>query len=102
MLIVPLQAIPNQTVTVTLASQRCQIDVYQKRTGLFLDLYLSNTLLIAGALCQDRNPVVRAIYHGFVGDLAFIDTQGTSDPTYDGVGARYLLAYLTTADVGLL
>ncbi len=65
---------------------------------MFLDLYLSGTLVISGALCLDRNPVVRSVYLGFTGDLMFYDTEGTSDPTYAGVGSRYLLAYLTSAD----
>ncbi len=98
MQIVPLQAIPNQAVTITLGGQNAQINVFQKRTGLFLDLYVSNTLVIAGALCLDRNPVVRSVYLGFTGDLAFYDMQGTSDPTFDGIGVRYSLAYLTAAD----
>lgn len=98
MQVVPLNPVPNQAVTVTLGGQACQVDVKQKRTGVFLDLYVGGALVIAGALCQDRNPVVRSVYLGFVGDLAFIDTQGTSDPTFNGLGTRYLLAYLTAAD----
>ena len=98
MQIVPLQSTPSQIVTITLGGQVCQIDVRTRRTGLFLDLYVGGALVIAGALCQDRNPIVRSVYLGFVGDLMFIDTQGASDPTYDGIGSRYVLTYLTAAD----
>ena len=85
-------------MTIALGGQRCQIDVRQRRTGLFLDLYVAGNLVIAGALCQDRNPVVRSVYLGFAGDLAFIDTQGTDDPSYTGLGSRWVLAYLTPSD----
>jgi hypothetical protein len=98
MQIIPLKAAPNQTVTVGLSGQVCQINVRQRRTGLFLDLYVANVLVIAGVLCQDRNPMVRSAYLGFTGDLSWIDTQGTDDPTYDGVGSRWFLTYLTAAD----
>lgn len=98
MVIVPLQSIPSQTVTITLGGQPCQVDVRQKRTGVFLDLYVGGALVIAGVLCQDRNPLVRSVYLGFVGDLMFVDTLGTDDPTYDGIGSRWVLAYVTAAD----
>jgi len=99
MLIVPLSATPNQTITVSLGGQTAQIDVRQKLFGVFVDLYVSNVLIIAGALCLDRNPLVRSAYLGFVGDLAFFDTQGTSDPSYSGIGTRWLLAYLSPGEV---
>lgn len=99
MLFVPLQQIPNQAVSVVLNNQSCQVNVYQKFFGLFLDLYVSDTLIIGGVLCQNLNRLVRSAYLGFQGDLGFWDTQGTSDPYYTGVGARYQLTYLTPADL---
>jgi hypothetical protein len=39
---------------------------------------------------------------GFIGDLIFIDTQGTSDPNYTGLGSRFLLAYLSPTDLATL
>ncbi len=98
MLIVPLKAVPNQTVTIQLGGQTCQIDVFQKLFGVFLNLYVSNVIVIAGAICQDRNPVVRSAYLGYIGDLMFFDTQGADDPTYEGIGSRYLLGYLEVGD----
>ena len=98
MQIVPLKAVPNQTVTVGLGGQVCQINVRQRRTGLFFDIFVSNGLVLAGVLCQDRNPLVRSAYLGFIGDIAWIDTQGTDNPGYEGIGSRWFLVYLTGAD----
>ena len=53
MQLIPLQATPNQAVTVTLNGQNCQLNVYQKSTGLFMDLYLANELVLAGMLCRN-------------------------------------------------
>lgn len=94
MQIVPLQAIPNQTVTITLNDQVCQIDVYQKFTGLFVDLYVNSVLIIGGVIAENCNRIVRSLYLGFSGDLAFIDNQGSTDPVFTGLGGRYSLAYI--------
>lgn len=94
MQLIPIKAVPNQTVTVGLGGQACQINIRQTLYGLVVDLYVSNVLVLAGALALDRNRIVRDGYLGFSGDLTFIDTQGTSDPTSTGLGARFRLAYL--------
>lgn len=99
MLIVPLQAIPNQTVTTTLNSQVTQLNVYQTYNGLFIDVYLENTLIIGGVICENQNRIIRSTYLGYSGDFAFLDVQGSNDPDYAGLGTRYFLAYLTEAEL---
>lgn len=99
MQVVPLDPVPSQTVTVALDGQDCSIRVYQKYSGLFLDLYVAGSLIIGGVICQDANRIVRDAYLGFDGDLAFFDNTGSGDPEYTGVGSRYLLVYLTDEDL---
>lgn len=96
---IPLSAKPSQTLSVLLAGQNCQIKVYQKTTGVYLDLYVNNQPIVTGVIARDRVLIVRQSYLGFVGDLSFFDTQGTDDPTYDGLGARYQLVYLETSEL---
>lgn len=98
MRIIPLQAVASQELTVQLADQVCQITIRQKAFGLFLDLAVNNTTIVAGVICQNLNKIVRSIYLGFTGDLCFIDTQGTDDPVYTGLGSRFVLAYIETSD----
>lgn len=99
MLIVPLQPVPSQIVSVLLANQPCQIEVMQKSTGMFLNLSVNNSLIIGGVICENLNRIVRNAYLGFIGDLAFIDNEGTSDPDYTGLGSRFDLAYLEAAEL---
>jgi hypothetical protein len=99
MLSVPIQAVPAQTFTTTLGNQNCRINIYQKNTGLFLDLYVNDALIIGGVICQNANPIVRDAYLGFIGDLAFLDLQGTTDPVSTGLGSRYSLIYLEASDL---
>jgi hypothetical protein len=98
MQIIPLQAVESQQVLVVLDGQSCQINVYQKNYGLFLDLYVNNSLIIGGVLCENINPIVRNAYLGFAGELLFIDRQGTDDPIWTGLGTRFVLAYADAAD----
>lgn len=99
MQVIPLSATPSQTLNVLLASQNCKINVYQKSTGVFLDLYVNDAPIVTGVICRDRVKLVRYGYIGFVGDLAFVDTQGANDPEHAGFGSRFLLTYLEAVDL---
>ena len=99
MLTIPLQAVPNQTVTVTLSDQVTQLNVYQTYEGLFIDVLVENVLIVGGVICENQNRIVRSDYLGLSGDLAFVDTQGSDDPVYTGLGTRFFLTYLTAAEL---
>lgn len=104
MMIVPLQALASQSFQVPLNGQACALNVYQKGGDLYLDLSVSGVAIQQGKQCRDRVLIVRHAYLGFQGDLAFVDTQGVTDPVYTGFNpdpaqARYLLVYLAPADL---
>ena len=99
MLIVPLQPVPSQTVSVALGGKDCQLNVYQKSTGMFMDVYSAGALIIGGVICLNYNRIIRDAYLGFIGDFTFYDLQGATDPVYTGLGSRYVLAYLTASEV---
>jgi hypothetical protein len=96
---IALSAVPSQPLSVVLGNQNCQIKVYQKTTGVYFDLYVNNVPVKVGVAARDRTLLVRHTHLGFVGDLSFFDTQGTSDPTYDELGTRYQLVYLEASDL---
>lgn len=93
MLTVPLKATPSQTISVTLANQRCKLNVYQT-DSLYVDLYVNDAPLVVGVRALRANKIVRDAYLGFIGDLAFFDTRGMDDPDYTGLGGRFPLIYL--------
>lgn len=95
---IPLAAVPNQTLQVQLGEQPCTLDVRQTSFGLFINVTVNQTRIVAGVICQNLNPIVRSTYLGFVGDLVFYDTQGTDNPVYTGLGSRFLLMYVETTD----
>lgn len=105
MLVIPTKPTPNQTLGIVLAGQPCTINVYQTGQfdyeGMYVDLYVNNVLLLAGAIGLIGVRIVRSAYLGFIGDLAFFDTNTqnpTVSPDYTGLGGRYFLGYLETTD----
>lgn len=90
---IPLVAVPSQTLATQLGQQSCRIAVFQKSTGLYLNLYAGGKAIALGVLCRDRVWLVRDAYLGFTGDLCFIDTRGTQDPDYTGLADRFELVW---------
>lgn len=93
---------PAQSLNITLGGQVCRIVVRQLSTGLFIDLYVSDTLIIGGVICENDNRIVRNTYLGFIGDLYFHDTLPPpgglpADPYWTSLGVRWLLLWLDPA-----
>lgn len=103
MQIVPLQAVPNQVLAVQLAQQPCTIHVRQCATGVFVDLYVNNVLIVGGVIALNGVRLVRYAYLGFAGDLMFVDTLApASDPEWQGLGTQFQLFYLSADEVAAL
>jgi hypothetical protein len=102
MLIVPLQPIPNLTLQCQINGQACTISIVQMAYGLFMTLEVGSALIVSNVLMQNLNRIVRDAYLGFIGDFVIVDTQGTQNPDYTGLGgpnARYQLVYLAPTDL---
>lgn len=99
MLQIPLNATPSQKLNITLGGQYCTIQLQTLSTGLFLSLFVNDLPIVQGFQCVNQCLLVRESYLGFIGDLAFTDTQGDSDPVYTGLGSRFLLLYLEQSDL---
>jgi hypothetical protein len=102
MLIVPTQPIPSQTLQVTLSGQSCVLNIYQRLSGLYMDVFVDGgaTAIIGGVICENDNRIVRDLYLGFDGDFVWLDNSGDGDdPYYTGFGAQFSLAYLEPADL---
>lgn len=99
MLRVPLQAVANQTLAVTLARQNAQITLRQFDGNLYFSLTANGVSIVRTRVCRDRSRILLdARYQPFVGDFAFVDTQGTDDPTFEGLDSRFRLYYLSATE----
>lgn len=99
MKLLPLNKVPAQTLSATLADQIAGLRIYQLRSGLYMDVYKDGSLVIGGVICQNLNRIIRSAYLGFNGDFVWYDSQGSSDPAYDGLGERFFLYYLEAAEI---
>lgn len=90
---IPINALPNQRVSVPLSGHQFNLDIVQRSTGLYMDITMDGNLLIAGVLCQDRSWIIRYQIYQAPGDFAFADQTGTDDPDYTGLGSRFILVY---------
>lgn len=95
---VPLKPLASQSLKIVLGGQNVQLLVYQKPQGLFIDINSDGIDIVTTVICRDIATLVCRDYVGFIGNLAFIDTQGSSDPDYTGLGSRFQLIYFTAAE----
>jgi hypothetical protein len=102
MIIVPLQALANQQVSTVLGGQNVVINIYQKGDWLYIDIQSNGVWIRQCRMVLNCVLLVRYAYLGFLGDLAVVDTQGSNDPVYTGLGSRYLLVYLSQTEVAAL
>ena len=99
---VPLGSVPSQTLGITLDGQSCGLRLYQRNTGgTFMDLTLGGSAIATGDILrygsralQDRQ------YLGFKGDFTLVDTHGTSNPLFAGLGQRFQMVYLRSSALG--
>lgn len=98
---IPLQAVPAQICSIVLGGQNCQLNIYQKPQGLFIDISSDDENIMTATICRDIGILVSRSYTGFLGNLFFIDTQGSSDPFYSGLNSRFQLIYLTEQEYAI-
>jgi hypothetical protein len=70
-----------------------------KLPALYMDVSVSDAVVVAGVLCRNWVRVVRGRYLGLAGDFAFWDTQGSADPLSAGLGSRWLLFYVQPSEL---
>ena len=99
---IPLQPVASQSVKVVLGGQNCQILVYQKPQGVFVDVAVNGADVAVATIARDAVPLVCREYAGFAGNLLFIDSQGSDDPSYEGLGDRWTLVYLTAEEYAII
>lgn len=102
MLVIPLTAVPNQVEVVPLDGNSVQLAVNQRSNGLYIDVFMNGLPIVLGVICENLNRIIRGRYLGFPGELFFDDTQGTDDPDYTGLGARFQLFYIEASEIGTL
>lgn len=99
MIRIPIQAVPNQTLSITLARQNVQLALRQNGDSVYLDVTANSKSIVRTRVCRDRQRILLDVrYLGFIGDFAFVDTRGGLDPQYYGLDSRFQLFYLAATE----
>jgi len=94
MLLIPLAAVPSQTLAVTLSDQPARIALRTLGTSLYFSLSVNDVPIVTNRICRNRQRLlIDAGYREFVGDFSFVDLQGDTDPAFSGLASRYQLVY---------
>jgi hypothetical protein len=100
MLHVPLSAIANQTTSVNLGGQPAQISIRKIGASLYFTLQNGTVPIVTTRICRNMQRILLdSQYRPFVGDFFFKDTQGDTDPQFQGLDTRYFLYYLEASDL---
>lgn len=113
---VTLAAEASQTVQFVAAGQNCAISVYTKngydysdptlstpKPYIAFDLSYNGIQVTSAQNCLNLTRLLKnRQYLGFVGDFMFVDTQGSDDPEWEGLGTRWLLLYIEASDLAAI
>jgi hypothetical protein len=80
---IPLQPVPNQSVSFLLNGASYTIDVDTRLENIYISIFQDGAYVLRNRALRAYAPV------GF--DLQLADTLGTDDPVYTGLGSRWLL-----------
>jgi len=80
---IPLQPVPNQSVSFLLNGTSYTIDVDTRLENIYISIFQEGQYVLRNRALRAYAPV------GF--NLQLADTLGTDDPVYTGLGSRWLL-----------
>lgn len=91
MKIIPLEAVPNQRVSIILDSTAYTIEVLTRNDRLYVTIWAEAQRILANRFLACYAPLIR--------EFVLIDLDGTEDPVYNGLGTRWLLAFAEESDL---
>lgn len=98
MRLVPLQAIPNQRLTLTLDGNRWDLTIKQARTSMIADVTLNDTPVMQGVRFCVGTPLIPYRYLQGAGNfLLLVDNEQL--PDWRQFGASQVLVYVSPGEV---
>lgn len=88
--VIPLRAVPNQSLVARPGGQVYALDIVTRRGKLYITVRVNGETIARNRSLLSFVPIE--------GDLMLVDNSGNSDPTYQQLGQRFLLTYWPPAD----
>lgn len=82
---IPLQQVPNQTLSVTINNDSYDLELNTRLDYLYMSIIKNSVPIIYNRICQNNNP----IEEGFL----FIDMDSSDDPKYNELNDRFKLIW---------
>lgn len=99
MVIIPVNAEPNQRFSIVLDNQNCTFELYQRYDRLYATMYVDDVTIISGVICLDCVSLIQTATTAFSGFICFVDTLGNEPPQWEGLGDRWQLVFFTAQEV---
>ena len=97
---IPLDAIPNQSLSIRLEDRRYVITVRDIGDMMAVTVERDDVVLISGVRACAGSPLIPYPYlTGDAGNFAFTNTVAGNAPRWEDFGAACFLVYLTAAEI---
>lgn len=83
-LTIPLQQVPNQSVTVVINNSSYDLELNTRLDDLYLSVVKDGIPIVYNRICQNKN---------MIDNFAFIDMDAEENPNYLGLNNRFLLVW---------
>lgn len=93
-MIIPLEALPNQKLTINLNNQNCVFEFVTRGKNIYMNLSVDNQEVVNGVICLNKVDLIQYNYLNFNGRLYFEDLESNLDPYFWGLGTRWVLNYV--------
>ena len=97
MQIIPLRALPNQSLTFTRDGRRWALAVKQAQRSMVVDVWIDDVEILRGSRIAPGTPVLPFRYLSTFGNLIFL-TVGEADPDWRRFEADQTLLYVSPAE----
>ena len=84
---IPLQQVPNQTLTTTLNGKDYEIELNTRLDRLYISIIVDGVPVVYNRICQDDNPLSA--------NLLIVDVNANRNPVYSGLSLDYRLLFVS-------
>ncbi len=101
MVIVPLRAVPNQSLSITVERERWDIAVKAAYGSMIVDLFLNDVVVVRGLRIMPNQPLIPYRYLATTGNFLML-TEGETLPDWERFESDQQLVYATAAEIAAL
>lgn len=95
---IPIQSVPNQSLSVTIDRQRWTLTIKAAVSSMVVDLSLNDDVIVRGLRIMPNQPLIPYQYLATVGNFLML-TADDQIPWWERFGVDQQLVYATAAEI---